>query len=70
MVAILPGFGEGAARLRRHQRRVQHLQLGAGATLAHLTVRVLRQARHHARAPQEVQVMGQGHGVTRIMQLP
>ena len=70
MLPVVPGLDERAAVLGAHQSGVQHLKFGAGTALAQLAVIILGQPRQHPRASQQLQVMGQRGGVSRVRKLP
>jgi hypothetical protein len=69
VLAVGTSVRERVGRLYRHQRRIQHLQLGARCALPRRVADKLAQARQQAGAGKQVQVVRQRRGVAGVVKL-
>jgi hypothetical protein len=63
-------FLQPVARLRRHQRSIEDLELGAGSPLPDCFTGVLLQTTDRAHAREQLQIMCQRRRIASVLQLP
>ena len=68
-LAVRAGFRQGETASSGHQGCVEDLQLRAGTSSPYRRAGVFLQSRQHARARQQIEIMGQRRGVARVLEL-